>query len=188
LLDKLINSSDKEVRDATKQLTELLKNSEYKDHAGIKAKPILDQTQKAIEQETQAINKALSRLKSDAGDKGQDLELEEIAKKVLETNIKLIKDQSNKYSFDKSVNDVKISLRKDLFKDITDPQLQKALISIALESLARLETMYERTQTKIAKNYKRITQQNAGSKDKIIYATALMNRDNDYKVSRKSGY
>jgi hypothetical protein len=187
LLNKLIDSTDQEVKEATKQLTEFLKGSEFAQQATDKTQSNLTAEQKnelAITQETQAIIKALGKLQRKVGDNPQDWNLQDLANKIFGNNKKLIQAQMRSPFNRLSVDNVKESLSNEVYEHITDSQLKKALISIALESLARLETMFERTQTDKAKKYERITQQNAGSKDKIIYATAQMDRASDYKVNK----
>lgn len=200
LLNKLKKSGNKKIWSATKQLTNLLEQSNFKDEiVKVEAKRITSKdSQKALKKELDLVrkelnesseikglvndDKALAQLGTDIIQQSKNLVITRSKRGHLETNTKKLAGIRERFlieSFEKQTG-------KALDKRIkVDRDIIRALYKIAEDALRRLENRFEMNGTEKAKNYVRITDQNQGSKEQLLYATAKMNRHTG--INLKSG-
>jgi hypothetical protein len=191
LLAKLEHSTDKNIWKQALKLKEFLRESKYEAIATEATKPTASKagTQKALEKELTLLKDAISR-PSELGEIAAFAKLDEakIAKQILEQNLNFIKTRSKQGSSYNKQDLINQHIHKQyahLFKSIKDESIRNALIKIAYSSLQRLETRFEATGTQKAKDYARLTVLNNGSNERLLYATAMMERDSGIIQSSK---
>lgn len=180
LLKKLERSHDKRIWKQTLKLEKLLKNTEHEDKIiqVEQVKPSKERTQKALRKELNTIeNKVFQAISENQVIGGED-SLLKISKDILDLNLHHIKTRATSGTpRDRAkAREAIIDSYKDLFKCIKDQESQNKLMAIAQESLVHLETSFEISGDKKAKDYERITQEHLGDTNKLFFATALLNK------------
>jgi hypothetical protein len=191
LLDRLSKSDNPKIWAQTKTLKTFLAFSKYEEQ-------IVDEKQSTSstkEKTTKALEQEMAKLKSEIAKPAElvaivgksKLNIDKIADLVLQQNLKYIKQRSS-IGLGYRPHLVEPGIRNSfnqLFSSIKDDSIKQALIQVALRSLQRLETKFENTGTEAAKNYNRITKLNEGSQERLLYATALMERNSGIDSSSK---
>jgi hypothetical protein len=193
LLDRLEKSKNPKIWEQTKTLKAFLTSSKYSNQvkdgdAKEFAMTAQEKTAKALEQEMTKLKEEIARPLELPEIKGMSkLDIDKIADVILKQNLQFIKTRS-KQPVESRAGLVDQNIRAQLasvFSSIKDKEIKDALIKIALRSLQRLETKFENSGTEAAKNYNRITKLNQGSQKRLLYATALMERDSGIRANSK---
>lgn len=180
LLAKLKESDNPKIWKQTSKLENILKSSKYESETTQNQITIANKasTQEAKKVELDEIEATLKRVQTNDLD---EAEVKAHAKKILEHNLGLIKQRLNLgHSGRREMQareTIKKQIEENLFTNITNEELKHSLINITYKSLQRLENQFENGATKAAKRYTRLTDLNIGSKEKLLYATALMERN-----------
>lgn len=187
LLDRLAKSTNKKIWEQTKTLKTFLAHSKYADQVNEQESKMTAQekSKKALDQEVVKLKEEIAKPLEAAGMSGVDIN--RVADVILKQNLRFMEKriQLGQATRPMLTNQNILSELNNVFASIQEPAIKDSLIKIALRSLQRLETKFEKTGTEAAKNYNRITKLNEGSQERLLYATALMDRNSGIDSSSK---